>query len=374
MRTCLGGVVVIVALAAGGSLSGFTPQDPVAAAVDRYARGDYDAAIAALPTSLTVAEFLTGLERWTAAGEPAARERRGRVAATFGLDAVWTITRTIDRPYRENWDAWGRSTPSGADRVRLANPLASSYVPRWSVTQLGATGPVDAIDRTIWLAAVGIMENGSAWQVLRDDVLPLAQKRLPGDPRLRLAEILSRTNHDLGTLRLTTAFDRDDLLQDEDFPSSVTRRIPAAIRAFETLLDDPGLAGEVELRIAYLEIRRREWPLALQRLDRARARLAEPILLATTDFFTGFVHERLKKPDAAIDAYRRAHAIVPTMYNLTARLAALLYLRNEREDAYAILDRAFNARIAPQELLVSLERADARFVPAHLAELRAALR
>ena len=63
MRISLVGVVVIIALAAGGSLSGFTPQDPVAAAVDRYARGDYDAAIAVLTTSLTVAEFLTGL-RW----------------------------------------------------------------------------------------------------------------------------------------------------------------------------------------------------------------------------------------------------------------------------------------------------------------------
>ena len=343
------------------------------AAIDRYAQGDHDAAIATVTAPTTVAELLSGLERWIAAGDPAARERRGRVAAAFGLDAVWTITRSVHRADRENWDAWGRSTPSQADRVRLTNHLAYSYIPRWCVQQIGATGPVDAIDRTLWLAAVGIMENGSAWQVLRDDVLPLARKQLPGDPRLRLAEVLSRTNHDLGALRLTH-FDRDDLLQDEDFPSSVTRRIPAAIRAFETLLDDPGLAGEVELRIAYLEIRRREWPLALQRLDRARARLAEPILLATTDFFTGFVHERLKQPDAAIDAYRRAHAIVPTMYNLAARLAALLYLRNEREEAYAILDRAFNAPVAPQELLITLERADARFVAAHLKDLRAALR
>lgn len=344
--------------------------------VDRYARGDHDGALEAVRgmPSLTVAEFLPGLDAWIAAGAPDDRSRRGRVAALFALDAVWTITRHFHRADRENWDVWGRSTPSAPDRVRLPNLLAYSYIPRWCVRQLNSTGPVDPIERKLWLAAVGVMENGSAWQVLRDDVLPLARQRLPDDPRLRLADVLARTNHDLGPLRRMTGFDRDDLLEDEDFGSSVTRRIPGAIRAFDALVGDPAVGAEAELRIAYLEIRRREWAAALQRLDRSRARLTEPLMQAIADFFTGFVYERMKDSDNAIVAYRRAHAIVPDMHNLSARLAALLYVRNEREDAYAILDRAFSAPVAPQELLVTFERADGRFVSAQLKELRAALR
>jgi hypothetical protein len=50
-----------------------------------------------------------------------------------------------------------------------------------------------------------------------------------------------------------------------------------------------------------------------------------------------------------------------------------LYLRNERTEAYAVLDQALNARPAPVDLLVMVERADARFVPDWLASIRKAL-
>jgi hypothetical protein len=58
------------------------------------------------------------------------------------------------------------------------------------------------------------------------------------------------------------------------------------------------------------------------------------------------------------------------MRNLATRLSALLFLRNERADAYAILDAALNARPAPLDLLVALERADGRFVSEWLASIR----
>jgi hypothetical protein len=60
--------------------------------------------------------------------------------------------------------------------------------------------------------------------------------------------------------------------------------------------------------------------------------------------------------------------------NLSTSLAALLYLKNEREEAYQILDRALNAADPPDDLLYMLEHADARFVPAHFRTARAMLR
>jgi tetratricopeptide (TPR) repeat protein len=239
---------------------------------------------------------------------------------------------------------------------------------------LPTTGPVDAFERAFWLAAVGIVEDGSAWRLLQSDVLPLARRRLTDEPRLRLADALARTNRELGPLRLMTMLRRGDVLADDDLPSSVTRRIPAAMRTFETLLDAPTLAGEAELRMGYLEIRRRKWDAALSRFDRARTGLTEPILLAATDYLEGWVHERRTDPQAAIAAYRRAHAIVPTMNNLSLRLAALLFLGNARSEGYGILDTAFRAAEPPRDLLITLERADARFVEGHLTTMRASLK
>jgi hypothetical protein len=45
-----------------------------------------------------------------------------------------------------------------------------------------------------------------------------------------------------------------------------------------------------------------------------------------------------------------------------------------RAEAYVILDRGLNADPAPLDLLLVLERGDARFVPVYLHDLREALR
>jgi hypothetical protein len=54
-------------------------------------------------------------------------------------------------------------------------------------------------------------------------------------------------------------------------------------------------------------------------------------------------------------------------------LSALLFLRDDRSEAYAILDRALNTRPTPVDLLVTLDRGDGRFVEEWLATVRQAL-
>jgi tetratricopeptide (TPR) repeat protein len=190
---------------------------------------------------------------------------------------------------------------------------------------------------------------------------------------LRLADVLSRTNSDLGPLRIDSAAARIGALRDDEQLGGTEGRITKAITAFQPLLGDPALAGEAALRIGYLELRRGKWREAVARLDAARLTSTEPTLKAIADYFAGWAYEQQKQPDEAIVAYRRAHAITPLMRNLTTRLSALLYLRGDRTEAYALLDPAINARPAPTDLLFVLERADARFVPEWLATIRKAI-
>jgi len=365
-----------LALALGTTVAS-SPQAPasprlsVTAAVARYAGGDFDAAVRDLGTAgLTATAFTRSLDDWIAGGDAAAQPRRRLVAAAFALDANWAATRTVQNHHLSNWDAWGRVTPHDPDRWTFVDHKSQQLVPLWAVRQLPASGALEPVERTLWLTAIGIAEDGHAWNRLEQEILPRARKRLAGEPRVRLAEVLARTNRDLGTLR-ESALGRNDVLRVE---RRSTSGIAGAIRAFEPLVADAALAGEVALRIGYLELRRNRWPDALARFDAARALPGDPTLVAATDYFAGFVHEQLDQPSEAIAAYRRALAITPLMRNLATRLSALLFLRNERTEAYAVLDPALNARPAPVDLLVAIERADARFVPDWLAELRRALR
>jgi tetratricopeptide (TPR) repeat protein len=243
------------------------------------------------------------------------------------------------------------------------------------VQKLPSTGAPDSLERMLRLSAIGLTEDGHAWHRLERDILPSARKRLPDEPRVRLAAVLARTNLDLGALRDHPGrLGARDILRNETARSAATRPIPAAIGAFEPLLFDASLTGEVELRIGYLELRRKNWSAALTRFNAARAKTTEPTIRAVADYFAGWVFEQRDRPDDAIAAYRRALAITPTMRNLATRLSALLYLRNERAEAYAVLHLALNARPSPLDLMVVMERADARFVPEWLAGIRQALK
>jgi hypothetical protein len=343
-------------------------------AVALYARGDFSAAVRDLDTQgLKVAPFTHALDQWIADADSAGRPQRRLVSAAFALDANWTATRTAWNLAQPNGDSEGRIPPVAPERESLSQYASQALVAHWAVRQLPASGVPDPLERTMWLTAIGLTEDGHAWRRLERDILPPARRRLPDEPRVRLAEVLARTNQELRPLRRVFPNGRD-ILRNESLGSGASGAIPGAIRTLESLLADASLAGEVELRIGYLELRRRNWSAALTRFDLARSQAAEPALRATADYFAGWVYEQLDRADDAIASYRRALAIAPTLRNLATRLSALLYLRNERAEAYSLLDRALNARPAPIDLLVRMERADARFVPEWLASIRQALK
>jgi hypothetical protein len=350
-----------------------TQSDTVSRAIERYARGDFDGALAGAPDfRLLVSDLTAALDQWIAAGEPSARPARTRTAVLFSLEFIWKSTRSWVNTTKTNLDPRGRVVPGDAAHVRVWSFVAQGLVGRWCAERLATSGPADAFERLDWLATIGVMEDGHAWHDVLD-VATAGLARVPGEPRLRLAQVLARTNIDLGSLRVSDTV-RADLLTDENLPSSVTNRIPKAIQQLDVLLNVPAVAGELQLRAGYLELRRRKWQPALDRLDRARELLQEPALIATADYFDGWIHERLKEPALAIAAYRRAHARTPLVRNLSTSLAALLFVGHERDEAYAILDRALNAPEPPDDLLFALEHGDARYLPALIREARGLVR
>lgn len=370
----------IATLAAPAAFQGqSTPQSPgelsVEAAVYLYGRGEFDAAVHRLNTrALLVRQFTRALDAWIADGGPSDLVRRRRVAAAFALDAGWHVTRGPFNTTNTNRDPWGHVVPSDIEKWTLISQWSQPIVALWAVEQLPAAAAPDAVDTAIGFAAVGLAQDGHAWNRLEHAIVPHFRKVLGDDSRLRLSDVLSRTNSDLGPLRNQPGpGSRGAVLRDEQQLGGTAGRIAKAIAAFQPLLDDPAVAGEVELRIGYLELRRRQWRAALGRFDAARLKSTEPTLRAIADYFAGWVHEQQNQPDEAVVAYRRAHAITPLMRNLTMRLAALLFLGGERTEAYALLDRALNARPAPTDLIFVLERADARFVPESLAAIRKAI-
>ena len=347
----------------------------VEAAVYLYGRGEFDAAVERLNTrQLLVRQFTRALDKWIADGGPSDAARRRRVAAAFAIDAGWHVTRHPFNITSTNRDPWGHVVPSDIEKWTLISSWSQPIVALWAVEQLPAAAAPDAVDRTIALAAVGFAQDGHAWNRLEHAILPRVRKVLGDDPRLRLADVLSRTNSELGPLRLDSPASRIGALRDDQQLGGTEqdgspRRSPLSSRC----LSDPALAGEAALRIGYLELRRKQWREALARFEAARLKSTEPTLKAIADYFAGWVHEQQNQPDEAIVAYRRAHAITPLMRNLTTRLSALLFLRGERTEAYTLLDPAINARPAPTDLLFVFERADARFVPESLAAIRKAM-
>jgi len=353
-----------------------SPAPPdIGRAAAQYAAGDYAAAVAMLTGGRVTAGSLTSeLDRWIAGADAAGQPQRRLVASALAIDAVWTATRREWRNQNTtNFDSWGHTTPSDPGRWGLSSAVAQGYVAAWIVRET-ARLPASSIRHRLLLATVGLMEDAHAWHYFEES-LPAIRTALPDESRVRLAEVLLQQYRELGSLRMMTGSRRLDVLRDEDLPSSMTRGIPKIQARYETLAAaDPAVAGEALLRAAYLDLRRRDWKAAVTRLEQSRDRQTETNLRAAADYFLGWTHARIGNDNDAIAAYRRALEVTPTMRNLATELSALLFLRNERNEAYAILDRAFNATDIPLDFMMIIERADARFVDGHLRAIREALK
>jgi tetratricopeptide (TPR) repeat protein len=376
----------------------------VADLLDQYSRGAFGLAVDSLDaTSLNVGALTAGADRWIEAGGALARPRRRMVAAAFALEVVWAATRRGDNADSLVWDGSGSpASLSSRQQASIAFFLAETPVAGWGCVLLSPKGPAQPAERWWWLTSVAMFEDAREWRALvgaggkppkpprqptamaRDIIeghLTHARARFPDEPRWRLAEVVARAGRDVSPVGVALASasvviapaGRPGVLNNRSAGARSADLIPQAVRDFEALARDPAFAGEAEVHLGYLELRRQQWAPALAHLDRARSRVTEPFLLAVTDYLTGWIDERLKRPDDAIAAYRRAHDLTPRMRDLSTLFAAQLFQTNQRPEAYAVLD-ALNADPALFDLLPMFERGDARLVPEFIRHMREALR
>jgi Flp pilus assembly protein TadD len=157
-------------------------------------------------------------------------------------------------------------------------------------------------------------------------------------------------------------------------PTRARQPFEALASRYEALGKHPALASEAQLRAAYADIRRRRWRDAIVRIDRLRPQLDEPFLLAVAEYLRGWASEQLDRRDDAIAGYRRALELAPGMRNPTTLLAGQLYLANQREQAYRLLEQLYAQPSDPIDLIDHFERGDARLVPEYFRRLREALK
>ena len=235
-------------------------------------------------------------------------------------------------------------------------------------------------------------------------VLQKARARFPGEPRFRLAEVEA---NEATTTRcdFRFCFDEetpavlDDLRRRAALPArqdsssgsleaamnvretavrnlATFAHLPEVAAEFARLANDDRLRAEADVHIGYSAIRVARYDAALAPLATAAALPTDQHVAYLAEYLTGRALEGQGRRNEAIDAYRRALAIVPNARSATVLLAAQQLLSAsgaDRADAYQLLDPQ-PATVTPHDPWADYWRGDARLYEAYLAQLREALR
>ena len=364
--------------------------------LDRYAKGDFDAASRyAAANRFDAAVFVKTLEDWASAGLVNSIARRRRAAA-FGLEVAWALQR--DGPISSR----PRPGPSSALLPILA----------WACESMPSTS--HPAERAWYLVSVSLLEHARMWPTLlggstvtpspgplqrvlqreaREGHLHHVKRRYSREPRVRLAEAIAREGDALTLLITQGEARRSPLLRfDEISPARAAeirahgsrgpgfqRRLaaldslPAVEKAFETLARDAATKAEAELHIGYLRIVQGDWNGAILHLSRIPGATEDPFVLHLGHYFHGWALARAERPAEAIEAYRRAVALMPGARIVSTLLAEQLFMSDQRDDAFALLERTFGSQ-PPSEPLIWFRRGGAREVELQFAMLREALR
>jgi tetratricopeptide (TPR) repeat protein len=384
-------VVVAVTFGVGPG----TRQASLHEALDLYARGEHSAALAVVdPDTLTTAALLDRADQWLQTAPVDQQSRRRLIAAAFALDLTWNSTRNEHNVPSQGLE-WTRGL-SHLEQLPLSHSAALLAVVVWGCDLVIDLELGDPAGRWWWLASVGALQDAVALDPLLGDSrlvtsrpleprvvraldeghLAHARGRFSDERRWKLVEAVARSQKRVGPVDRVqdlTGLRRADVLRDERHDRS--EAIAGFRRAFERLArEQPRLSGEAWLHAGYLELLARRWREALERFERARPLLNEPVLLAALDYFSGWAHDRLDQRAEARAAYDRAHVLAPAVRNLSTLLAAQLFRANERTRAYEVLEAGLQADPVPLDLRILVERGEARLVPMYLERMREALR
>ncbi len=304
------------------------------AVIDQYQRGEFSAAVrAAAPDDIRDLRQL--MPRLTGAMPPllpelpgAWNEKRRLAIATLALEVVMA-----------------RRSTTFSDSGRLLLEWACSLLRK-------NPSPLPA-ERLWHLAAIGVME-GAPDSTTLDTHLTHAEKRFPKEPRFVLARAVVE--------------------EMKSWPVAYMSGADALVSQFRIAVLTPAVRDEALLRWGFFDERRGSFKSALEHLS-AIGPQQEPYLEYLRHLFLGRALDRAKKPDEAIESYRRAVAVEPHAQTAQLALAAALAAGNKREDAFAALRQAVSG---PGDVLAdpwfTYGAGDQRYWPALVTELRQAVR
>ena len=395
---CVSGVIL-----ASAQTAPRTVPDPKAVipalweALDQYATGDFDAAGRfAAANRFDAVTFTTALDDWAGEGLVNSTGRRRRALA-FAIEVAWSFVR--DQPITS------RPRPGPSSALVPIVAWACEAVP-------GSSNPAD---RAWYLVSLSLLEHARQWTTLlggpitpppvgklkpvlmresREGHIAHLKRRLPGESRVRLAELIAREGDALSVLITSGEARRPALIRFDEISeqraaeirANATRgpahqRRAAALEAlptiesgFDALMKDPLVGGEAALHAGYLRLIQGDWRGAIDRLGRVHAATTEPYLRHLGHHFRGWAYFRMGQPSDAIEEYRQAVQLMPGARVVSTLLAEQLFLTDRRSDAFELLDRTFTPQTPAYEPLVWFKRGGARLLPLQLAELRKALR
>ena len=174
-----------------------------------------------------------------------------------------------------------------------------------------------------------------------------ALDRFPGDPTLRLAQVVAWTwGRDQEPVRNVRRRSADsgpaDALEGRRPLSPVNLPQREALVALQPLVDDPVVGAEALVRIAHVHLTMGQHPAALQALQRAQQREAGTAIRYLSFFSAGRVFEALGQPEDAIAQYTKALDVVPNAESATIAVASLQFVHDEREAAVTLLGQVFD--------------------------------
>jgi len=346
-------------------------------ALDRYAAGDYDRALAVL---MGIGSFNPEhAQAWVDAGEGAeSRAHRLLIAGTLALEVVAA---------KENWP---------------------SQIVEWACDAFRAAGPPTA-NEALWLrASVALAEGREMWPFLvkpgqananakpaaREAVagapadtghLAHARARFPEDPYFVMAEAVAaevKASAPADPLaphseQTPVASDRISSLLDGPAPLSVAQKtgLESALTSLQSLMTNPAVGAEARVRAGFIELRLGHADRALPLLREAAATATEPFVKYLAHLYAGWTLAHTGHNDDAIAEYRAALGIVPHARSAATLLTSLLVMSDKIADAEALVDREIAMRAADNtdpwrvDLL-----GDYRNYPALIAQLREAIK
>lgn len=367
------------------------PAPDLTALLDRYERGDFAAVARAMaeippapsqrtplgqgdPNEPTFVELQRLAPGWITAAGPAAAARRRLVVAAFALEL------TVDRPSTP----WPRSYPLlvWACELLRKNPTALPGERWWYLASIAAFADADDWSHLVGTAKaklpIGLTASSVRFFSAADQEelalghLSHARRAMPMEARLQLVEVQYEEHQTFlpfaGPLGINSPQTSPILLDSLDRllrpPASKTpekaldprsakaaldrvNRIGVVASRYEALRRHAALRADIELHQGFLDLRLEAWSGALAHLDEVPRATVEPMLIALSHHFRGWIYEQTGQRAQAIAAYRASLAAAPLARSVSILLAAQLTENGEQEEAYAILDAALKARPAP---------------------------